>query len=276
MCIDLHVHSNRSDGSDSPAELVHLAEKSGLKAFALTDHDTIEGIREALWASQESTVQVIAGIELSCEYQGQDIHILGFHVDIDCAPFLKRLEELRQERENRNKEMIRKMEAYGLPINEEGLARRYPDAVITRAHFAEYLMEQGAVSCVQEAFERYIGAGKPCYLPKKRISCKEAVSDILLGKGHPVLAHPMQYRLSDSGLRTLLGELKGFGLEGIEAVYSTHTQAQERYLRSLAKEYGLHITGGSDYHGTKKPDISLGRGRGSLYVHPDVMDWLLL
>lgn len=274
MRIDLHVHSNRSDGSDSPAQLVKLAGEKEIAAFALTDHDTVDGVREALEASERSGVTVIPGIELSCEYNGQDIHILGLNMDINCTAFLERLEAFRREREARNKKMLQKMENMGLPVHEKDLYTRYPGAVITRAHFAEYLMEQGAVSTVQEAFERYIGTGKPCYLPKKRISCKEAISAVHCAKGHPVLAHPMQYKLPQPKLEALLTELIGYGLEGLEAVYSTHTEAQERYLRELAKRYRLHISGGSDYHGTKKPDISMGTGRGSLYVHHEIMDWI--
>lgn len=272
--IDLHVHSDCSDGSLTPSELVREAKHRGVSAIALTDHDTVSGVQEALAASKEYGLLVIPGIELSAVYGSQDIHILGLNIDMGCSEFADRLMQYRQERHKRNEKMLDLMTAAGLPIEREAFYRRYPSSVITRAHFAEYLMEAGAVKSVKEAFDRYLNPGMPCYLPKKKISCKEAVSCILSGNGHPVLAHPMQYNLEPKKLETLLQELISCGLEGIEAVYTSHTEAQERYLRTLAKKYGLRISGGSDFHGSKKPDIQIGTGRGHLYVHHDVLDWI--
>jgi len=275
MMIDLHVHSDRSDGSLTPYELVREAKHCGVTAIALTDHDTVSGVKEALLAGVEYGLSVIPGIELSAVYGGQDIHILGLNVDIDCPEFADRLEHYRQERQKRNEKMLQLMIAAGLPIDRESFYRRYPSSVITRAHFAEYLLEAGAVRSMKEAFDRYLGPGMPCYLPRKTITCEEAVSCILSGKGHPVLAHPMQYKLEPKELEQLIQELISYGLEGIEAVYTTHTEGQERYLRTLARKYNLQISGGSDFHGSKKPDIRIGTGRGHLYVHHDIFDWIV-
>lgn len=275
MMIDLHVHSDCSDGSLTPSELVREAKRCGVAAIALTDHDTVSGVKEALSAGAECGLCVIPGIELSAVYGGQDIHILGLNVDVDCPAFAGRLERYRQERHKRNEKMLQLMTAAGLPINREAFYRRYPSSVITRAHFAEYLLEAGAVRSMKEAFDRYLAPGMPCYLPKKTITCEEAVSCILAGNGHPVLAHPLQYKLEPKELEWLIQELISYGLEGIEAVYTTHTEGQERYLRNLAKKYDLQISGGSDFHGSKKPDIHIGTGRGHLYVHHDILEWIV-
>ena len=274
MRIDLHVHSDYSDGSFSPEELAQEAVRNQVTAFALTDHDTLDGVREAMEAGRRYGIQVIPGIELSAVYGGQDIHILGLNPDIDQPEFLWQLEHYRQERDRRNQAMLDRMIACGLPVEKEEFAARYPKSVITRAHFAEYLLEKGSVSSMKEAFDRYLGPGRPCYLAKKTISCQEAVSCIRRGNGHPVLAHPWQYKLPVPQLKKLILELMGYDLEGLEAVYTTHTQDQERKLRSIAAEFGLKVTGGSDFHRSKKPDIRLGYGRGSLYVHHEMMEWL--
>lgn len=275
MRIDLHVHSDYSDGSMTPAELVREAAAGDIAAIALTDHDTIAGVAEAVDAGKAYGVRVIPGIEVSAVYKDQDIHILGLNIDSSQPAFCQRLESYRLERDRRNREMISLMEACGLPINQEDFFAKYPKSVITRAHFAEYLLQAGAVASMKEAFDRYINPGRPCYLPKKAISCQEAISCILLGNGHPVLAHPWQYQMDKAHLEALVRELIGYGLQGLEAIYSTHTEGQERELRRMAAHFNLQISGGSDFHGSKKPDIRLGVGRGSLYVHPEVMNWLL-
>lgn len=160
-------------------------------------------------------------------------------------------------------------------IDKDEFYARFDRSVITRAHFAQYLYEKGIVSSVKEAFDRYLGDGKPCYIPKEGVTAKEAITCIREAGGHPVLAHPPQYRLSLTVLDKVIKDLKECGLEGIEVVYSTYTNAQERELRTLAVKNELHMTGGSDYHGTPKPDIQLGTGLGNLYVPDAFANWLL-
>ena len=160
-------------------------------------------------------------------------------------------------------------------IDKDEFYARFDRSVITRAHFAQYLHEKGIVSSVKEAFDRYLGDGKPCYIPKEGVTAKEAITCIREAGGHPVLAHPPQYRLSLTVLDKVIKDLKACGLEGIEVVYSTYTNAQERELRTLAVKNELHMTGGSDYHGTPKPDIQLGTGLGNLYVPDALANWLL-
>ncbi len=279
MAVDLHTHSNCSDGSFTPTELMELAYEKKLSAIALTDHDTISGICEARQAAKALSLTLIPGIEISSLYDlgnsVKEFHILGLGIDETDETFLKRLETFGALRQNRNEKMLRLISEKVLAVDEDEFYARFDRSVITRAHFAQYLYEKGAVSSVKEAFDRYLGDGKPCYVPKEGVTAKEAISCILAAGGHPVLAHPTLYRLGASVLDDAVKDLKASGLEGIEAVYSTYTQAQERGIRALAAKYELHMTGGSDFHGTPKPDIQLGTGRGNLYVPDEFAKWLL-
>ncbi len=279
MAVDLHTHSCCSDGSFPPTELMGLAHEKKLSAIALTDHDTVSGIKEAKQAAEALALTLIPGIEISSLYDlgnsVKEFHILGLGVDETDASFLEKLEAFGALRQSRNEKMLRLISEKVLPIDEEKFYARFDRSVITRAHFAQYLHEEGVVSSVKEAFDRYLGDGKPCYVPKEGVTAKEAIACILAAKGHPVLAHPTLYRLGSSVLENAVKDLKESGLEGIEAVYSTYTPAQEREIRALAAKYELHMTGGSDFHGTPKPDIQLGTGRGNLYVPDEFAKWLL-
>lgn len=279
MAVDLHTHSCCSDGTLTPSALMELANEKKLSAIALTDHDTVRGIKEARQAAQIYPVVLIPGIEISSLHDlgssVKELHILGLGVDETNARFLEKLDEFGALRQSRNEKMLRLISKHVLEVDEDEFYSRFDRSVITRAHFAQYLHEKGVVSSVKEAFDRYLGDQKPCYIPKEGVTSKEAIACILEAGGHPVLAHPPQYRLGESALDTLVCSLKEYGLEGIETVYSTYTQAQERTLRALAAKYDLHMTGGSDYHGTAKPDIQLGTGLGSLYVPDEFAKWLL-
>ena len=279
MAVDLHTHSCCSDGSYTPTELMGLAYEKKLSAIALTDHDTVSGIKEAKQAADALALTLIPGIEISSLYDlgnsVKEFHILGLGINETDEPFLKKLEAFGALRQSRNEKMLRLISEKVLPIDEDEFYARFDRSVITRAHFAQYLHEKGVVSSVKEAFDRYLGDGKPCYVPKEGVTAKEAIACILAAGGHPVLAHPTLYRLSTPVLEDAIKDLKASGLEGIEAVYSTYTSAQEREIRALAAKYELHMTGGSDFHGTPKPDIQLGTGRGNLYVPDEFAKWLL-
>lgn len=279
MAVDLHTHSSCSDGSFTPTELMGLAYEKKLSAIALTDHDTVSGICEARQAAKALSLTLIPGIEISSLYDlgnsVKEFHILGLGINETDESFLKRMETFGALRQNRNEKMLRLISEKVLQVDEDEFYARFDRSVITRAHFAQYLYEKGAVSSVKEAFDRYLGDGKPCYVPKEGVTAKEAIACILAAGGHPVLAHPTLYRLGASVLEDAVKDLKASGLEGIEAVYSTYTQAQEREIRALAAKYELHMTGGSDFHGTPKPDIQLGTGRGNLYVPDEFAKWLL-
>lgn len=264
--IDLHVHSSCSDGTLSPTELTAYALKKGLRAFALTDHDTVDGLAKAIEAASGTSLEVVPGIEFSTRYQDREIHIVGLDFDYTSREFTEALRRFQDSRSERNKKMIRKMQEDGIDISCHQMREAFGEAVWTRAHFARYLMEHGYVSEMREAFSRFIGEGCPYYTPREKVSPAQAVHLIRRCGGIPVLAHPMLYRLSESELSALLRELKKAGLIGIEAIYSTHTASEENLVRLLARQHNILISGGSDFHGANKPSIDLGTGRGNLSI----------
>ncbi len=273
--IDLHVHSNASDGTCTPGELVELALAKNLKAFALTDHDTTAGIAEAVVAAKDTGLLVIAGIELSTEYNGSDIHVLGFDIDYNNAVFQEKLKMFRNQRDVRNDEMLAKLRAAGFEkMTVDALSEAYPDAVITRAHMARFMLENGYIKDRKEAFEKYIGDTCPYYVPRKKITPQDAIVFILENGGIPVLAHPLLYGMGREELKHAVLLFKKAGLVGIEAIYSLNSEADERDMRKLAKECRLLISGGSDFHGSNKPDIELGTGRGNLFVPYECLEIL--
>lgn len=274
-CVDLHVHSNKSDGSLSPSDLVLEAKKKGLKAFALTDHDTVDGIDEAMAASEGSGVTVIPGIELSTEYEGKDIHIVGLLIDKEQPEFRNKIQEFVDSRILRNQKMCQKLTEAGCPLTYEELVAEFPGAVITRAHYAQILLKKGYTKSLREAFERYIGDRGPCFIPREKITPEDGVKLILSAKGIPVLAHPLLYGMGKERLQILVDRLKDAGLEAIEAVYCTYSPSEETQMREFAKKNGLLISGGSDFHGNAKPGLEMGTGYGKLYVSEEILDELV-
>ena len=277
--VDLHVHSNRSDGSFTPEELVDYAVEKGLCAFALTDHDTVDGIPAALaqakkWAKKGVSIEVIPGIEFSTEYKGKDIHIVGIDIDYEAEFFKEHLTSFVHSRIERNKKMCRNLQEAGIDISYEKLLTEYPGSVITRAHYARFLHGHGYTSSVKEAFDRYVGDHTKYFVPREKVTPTQAVELILKAGGIPILAHPVLYGLGKSALDTLVAELKDAGLIGIEAVYSTYSPSDERDIKALALKYDLAISGGSDFHGKAKPDIDLAVGRGKLFVYEGILKGL--
>lgn len=299
LAVDLHVHSNRSDGSFTPGQLVDYAMEKGLAAFALTDHDTIDGLEEAIQYAESLRTErkdnsgasrtdaapaaegakrrgpvpeVIPGIEFSTEYQGNDVHILGLYIDYHNHVFRRRLRDFVDSRTTRNQKMCRLLQDAGIDLTYEALLSRFPDAVITRAHYAKYMLEQGYVKSMSEAFDRYIGDDGPCFIPREKVTPTDAVELVLSAGGIPILAHPVLYHMGDQELDTLTSQLKQAGLIGLEAVYSTYTAADERRMRGLAKKYGLLVSGGSDFHGANKPGLDLGTGYGSLFISLSLLE----
>lgn len=276
--IDLHVHSTASDGTYTPSEVVSYAAEKNLYAIALTDHDTIDGISEARQAALEQghRLIVIPGIEISADFHGTDIHILGLNIDYTNKEFLRKIDECKRLRIERNKKMIQKLNALGFPITEETISQRYgKKASITRAHFARYLLDEGYVKTKEEAFKKYFNKGAPCYIPRTQMTPEEAISVILKAGGHPVLAHPLLYKLDRDMVLKLIAYLKELGMEGIEGIYSLNSSEDDAFLLKTAKMYGLYITGGSDFHGTNKPDIDMGVGKGNLLIPKEILNNIL-
>ena len=280
--IDLHVHSNKSDGTYSPAELVDYAIEKGLSAMALTDHDTVDGLDEIIQyadrlrsemnsantqpSSHLHIPEIIPGIEFSTEYEGRDIHILGLYIDHKSPEFAKSLQKFVDSRIIRNKKMCCLLQGAGIDITYEKLLSEYPDCVITRAHYAAYLLKYGYTRNMNEAFERFVGDHCPYFVPREKVTPQQAVQLVLKAKGVPILAHPTLYHMSDSRLDHLTASLKEAGLMGIEAIYSTYSPSEERDMRKLANKHDLLLSGGSN-----KPKLDLATGYGNLYVDDSIL-----
>lgn len=269
--VDLHVHSNRSDGSETPSALVDIALEKGLAAFALTDHDTTDGLAEALAYAADKDIEVIPGIEFSTEYEGRDIHVVGLYIDYTEERFQHYLKDFQNSRDLRNQKMCKKLQEHGVDIIYKQLLAEFPGSVLTRAHYARFLLAHGYVKGLPEAFDRYVGDHAPCFIPREKVTPMQAVHLILQSGGVPVLAHPILYHMSDERLDKLVATLKQEGLVGIEAIYSTYNTAEEQQIRRLAAKYELLLSGGSDFHGAAKPGLSMGTGYGKLYVPYEIL-----
>jgi 3',5'-nucleoside bisphosphate phosphatase len=257
--IDLHVHSSASDGSYSPAEVVRLAKAGGLKAMALTDHDTVDGLAEAVAAGEEIGVEIIPGVEISAQFPGGTMHIVGLFVDYHNGLLDQRLAVLKQARIDRNPQIIAKLNALGISVTMARVEEISGGGQVGRPHIARALMEAGYVKDLQEAFDKYLGWRKAAYVSKFRFPPDQALAMIRETRGIPVLAHPFTLNQGSAyALRNLLVELKGLGLAGLEVFYSDHSREQEALYLKLARELDLLITGGSDFHGLNKPEITLG------------------
>ncbi|NLH96861.1 MAG: PHP domain-containing protein [Clostridiaceae bacterium] len=271
--IDLHTHSMASDGSMTPAELVRHAFQSGLAAMALTDHDTVAGVEEALEEGARTGVEVIAGVEISVSLSEWgfnpdeiEMHLLGYFFTDGYRSLQPVLEDLRRRREQRNPKIIEKLNGMGIDITMEEVAAKAPGGVVGRGHIARVLMEKGYTASVEEGFAKYLGTGKPAYVSKDKLTPEQGIAVILEAGGVPVLAHPVLLGLERGQLPAVLERLKKAGLKGIEALYSENTPEQTRELLEVAEKTGLKVTGGSDFHGIFKPEIKIGTGRGNLKI----------
>lgn len=256
--IDLHVHTNCSDGSFSPADAVLEAKRLGLKAIAITDHDSAEGCAEAMRTGDKCGVEVVKGIEITAKL-GTAIHILGYYIDETSSEIYSFLKWIQEDREKRNKKMAQLMADDGLDISYERMCEKY-EGIIGRPHFAQELVDLGLAYSVNDAFKRYVNKGCRYFIGRTVISVDTAVKMIASAGGVPVLAHPYQYKRNDAELRELIEFAMKNGLRGMECRYSGYSEEQTRYLENIADEYGLLKTGGSDFHGSFKPHIKMGTG----------------
>ena len=251
--IDLHVHTTASDGTFPPSEAVSHARELGLAAIAVTDHDTPAGIPEALEAGRALGVEVVPGIEVSVDYKGRGIHILGYFID-PAAPSLRHLLQwVVAERRRRNETIAAAMRADGIDITLHDLGGDDPASVIGRPHFAAALVERGYASDMGDAFRRFLDRGQVYYRKRAYIPLRQGLEVIRDAGGKPVMAHPLQYRFDEPELLALVRTLTDGGIVGMECLYSQYEPAQSDYLTGLAERFGLCVTGGSDFHGTRKP-----------------------
>lgn len=276
--IDLHIHSTASDGTFSPTEIVNdalkIAGKENPVVIALTDHDTVAGTEEFQKAASKYKKQLTAipGVEISTDYHGIEIHVLGYNIDPTNQTLLEQLAIYRESRDGRNEKIIKKLNEQGFEISIDELIPEKPGESIGRPHIAKLLMKKKYVSSVQEAFDKYLADGRCCYVDRLLPTPQESINLIKNSGGIPVLAHLMLYKKLDASQKeTLVRELKEAGLIGIETYYNTYSPVEQEYVAGLAKQWGLLETGGTDFHGRNKPHISLFKGQGEMEVPENIL-----
>ncbi len=261
--IDLHTHSTASDGSLSPADLVRHAEALGLRAIALTDHDTIAGLDEAAQAACK--VEVIRGCELSVSFPHGSMHILGLWLPRQMRSLPALLHDLAAKRAQRNLVILHNLQRHGVAIEASELEAFAAGGVVGRPHFAQLLVQKGHAANLTEAFQRWLRPGTPGYAPKAKLLPHQAISALKAEGATVILAHPSTLLLDPPALETTVRELQAAGLDGIEVFYPLHTAEQTRLYQELCEHFGLLMSAGSDFHGDAKPSIALGRGKTGLY-----------
>jgi predicted metal-dependent phosphoesterase TrpH len=279
--IDLHIHSTASDGTLSPAALIALALRLRLKAISITDHDSIAGCREALLDGIPEELGFLTGVEISAEpppsYPGAgSLHILGYGMRLDDPDLNRTLEKLQDARKDRNPQIIARLNHLGIAILLEEVEREAGGGQPGRPHIASLLIQKGIVNTMDEAFDRYLGNGKPAYVDKFRIESSQAIELINTAGGVPVLAHPCLLELENAlQFEEILREMISMGLKGLEVYFSGHTPEQTLHYAELAKRYDLLMTGGTDFHGDIQPQIQMGIGRGNLHVPYELYEKLI-
>ena len=263
---DLHTHSNFSDGSLTPTELVRLAETAGLSALALTDHNTTKGLAELVAAGKNSMVEVVPGCEFSTMHEGHELHIVGLFIpERSWAELEDFVEMMHMAKHNSNVELIAALNEGGINISFEEVAALTDADQFNRSHVARTLVKHGYAETIDEAFKRYLRKNGGFYRPAKKLSSLATIRFIKANGGKAVWAHPF-LSVKDEQISAFLPQAKEVGLDAVEVMYSTYTPAQTARMKELADVNGLLYSGGSDFHGAGKPDIALGVGRGNLQI----------
>ena len=269
--IDLHTHSTCSDGSMTPRELVAHAKAQGIFAIALSDHDGVAGVHAAMEEGERLGVEVIPAIELSV-ISDTETHVLGYFIDPDSPAMDKAMEKIFAARQYRASETCRLLNEIGFPITMEEVEEVAGGALLCRAHYARLLMDKGLVPSVKEAFDKYLANGRPAYCGKQAITAEEAIELIHEAGGIAFVAHLHLIRLPDDELFAFLQRLKAAGLDGIEGYYTEYTAEMQEKFQGMARELGLEISGGTDFHAAMKPHISIGRGLGEMEIPYSVLE----
>ncbi len=261
--IDLHTHSTASDGSLSPADLVARAREKGVTVLALTDHDTTAGLAEAAHAAKAQGITLVPGIELNITWPAGEFHLLGLGLTHTHPRLQHIIKDLVEQRKSRNKNIIRKLQQDGFDIDEDRLQKAFPQATLGRPHIAAQLVKTGACKTVQQAFDRYLGKGRPYYTHREGADLQESIQAIQDSGGVPVLAHPLSLYISWGRLEPVLAELREMGVAGLEAYHSGARRTEGIRLEEIGRRQGFFITGGSDFHGENvRKDRRLGYGAG--------------
>jgi predicted metal-dependent phosphoesterase TrpH len=279
--IDLHIHSNASDGTFSPEQILDQALASYLAAIAITDHDTISGSKEAIRLGPPPDLKFITGVEISANPPASfpcsgSFHILGYAIDLNNSALNQMLEELQQARKNRNPRILQTLKELGFPLTLDEVNAEAGDGQLGRPHIAKVMIKKGYVGSINEAFDKYLGKEKPAYVDKYRMECDQAIELIRHAGGIPVLAHPCLVEpTTDLPFESLIKSLRAMGLKGIEVYYPEHTPKSVAEYTAMAKRYGLLMTGGTDFHGALKPDLKMGFGKGDFFVPYELYEKLM-
>jgi predicted metal-dependent phosphoesterase TrpH len=274
MAVDLHTHSTASDGSDDPAVLVEKAKAAGLSSIALTDHDTQEGIETARAAADRAGIELIAGTELSLEYMG-GMHLVVLWLEPGPGALQDRLGSLKDGRTGRNEEILARLTDHGMPLSMEEVLEEAGGGSVGRPHIAAVMVRRGYVASIPEAFEMWLAAGKPAYANRPRLMPEDAIGLARQSGGVPVLAHPHTLGINRAReMAEVLDRLVAAGLVGLEAMYAAYHRHEREGYADLARRFGLVVSGGSDYHGTYKEGLELGRGYGDLEVPETILEGL--
>ena len=274
-CVDLHIHSTASDGSQSPSQIIRRAKEIGLRAIAITDHDTVEGSAEALSHPQSPSLEILSGIEISADVPSGTMHILGYYVRLDDSSLAQTLKTVQEARASRNVKIVKKLQGLGVDMEFGDVVKVSGGGQIGRPHIAQVLVNKGAAHSIDEAFYRFLKRWGPAYVPRYRLQPAEAIQMILQAGGIPVLAHPSTLRTkSEQALEEILVDLKQAGLRGLEVYYPEYRPERTVQYKGLARRHGLVMTGGSDFHGTANPMVHMGIGRGDLRIPYRVVEEL--
>ena len=273
--VDLHVHTTASDGTYTPRQAVELAQELGLAAIAVTDHDTVAGLPEAMAAGAALGVEVIAGVEMNAQYRDKGVHIVGLFIDPAAESLRAATDFAVRARDERNEKMIAAMAADGFAVTVGDLRRAHPGAVLGRPHIAQWLMDHGFATSVDDAFRRYLGRRGRYYIPRARMALARAAASIRQAGGLAVAAHPLEYGYEGEELEAFLRAAKDAGCGAMEVWYPGYSEEERAMLLDLAGRLGLAPSGGSDFHGGRKPHIAMGTGRdGDLAVPYEVLEGL--
>ena len=279
--IDLHIHSSASDGTLSPSEILNRAQDLNLKAIAITDHDTVEGSRAVLRLGIPPTIEFLTGVEISAAPpQGFSVfgsfHILGYAIQLDHPLLNDMLKKQQKARRDRNPEILKRLCGRGVNIDMEELLAEFPNGQLGRPHIAQLMVRKRFVQSIDEAFDEYIGKGKPAYVEKFSLGSETAIDMIRQAGGVSVLAHPSILKIQNrETFEALMFSLKKMGLRGLEVYYPGHTREDTDFFADLSKRHGLLMTGGTDFHGAVNPDIEMGAGNGNFRVPYELYENLL-
>lgn len=275
MAVDLHSHSIASDGSDKPARLVELALEKGLTALALTDHDTQEGVADARRAASGTELELIPGTELSLRHDGGGLHLVVLWLEPGFGPLQDRLESLQGGREQRNARIVKILTDAGMPIDISEVQQQAGGGSVGRPHIAAVMVSKGYVPDVDTAFAEWLGNNKPAYVSRPLLNPEDGIALARQSGAVPILAHPHTLEISRAAdMADMLNRLRGAGLVGLEAIYSSYHRHEREGYADLARRFGLIPSGGSDYHGTYKQGLDLGSGYGDLVVPDSTVDEL--